>query len=129
MSNQGVHLVVQRYRSCKLLINETKWVSIPPHKDHVQNHCGLLVYVSFSQTDKEINLKPVAEAILNLPVLTTGHWGDGVSSTLSINDLVATDAYRTSIALVPQANLICKVSFMASSFNAGRMILVERFLR
>jgi hypothetical protein len=117
-STPSVHLVVQRYRTCKLLLDEEedRWVSI-------MDDCpGLLVYVSFASTATELSVHAAAETILNLPVLTPGVWGDG-SPTKSIRQIirqsqhsaVAADdgaaADSCSIAIVPQANLICKVRF------------------
>jgi hypothetical protein len=116
-STPSVHLVVQRYRTCKLLVDEEedRWVSM------VDNCPGMLVYVSFAATATESSVHAAAETILNLPVLTTGVWGDG-SPTRSIRQIMrhcqhgaaasnvdGEAANSCSIAIVPQANLICKV--------------------
>jgi hypothetical protein len=116
----SVHLVVQRYRTCKLLVDEDAdwWVSI------MDNGPGMLVYVSFASTATELSVHTAAETILNLPVLTTGVWGDG-SPTKSIRQIIRQGQHAAasdddgaaaavagdacSIAIVPQANLICKV--------------------
>jgi hypothetical protein len=131
-----VHLVVQRYRSCKLLQNEIEWMyqgetdtkeatttpldSTPTPKCH----CGLLLYVSFAAEANESAAIDAAETCLNLPVLTSGLWGDGVSDQLSVRQLLqklrhsmessSVSGTSTSITIVPQANLICKVCALAN---------------
>jgi len=128
-SKSFVHLVVQRYRSARLLLEETRWVSVPSANDkdedeipsttdpHQQRqHCGLLLYVSFAAGANKSSVYNAAESCLNLPVLTTGLWGDGVSDQPSLRELLAhPEQYSetsTSIVIVPQANLISKVSEM-----------------
>ena len=109
MSSKAVHLVVQRYRSCKLLLNETEWVC---QGSRETNHCGLLLYVSFAAEADHAAVSAAADTALNLPVLTTGLWGDGVSEQFSVKQQLLTQncyALTTSITIVPQANLICKV--------------------
>jgi D-Tyr-tRNAtyr deacylase len=74
-----------------------------------QQHCGLLVYVSFSRHATPDCALKAAHTIVNLPLLTDGVWGDGVSRTFgALNHHYDLDVDR-SIVLVPQANLICKV--------------------
>jgi hypothetical protein len=109
MSSKAVHLVVQRYRSCKLLLNETEWVC---QGSRAANHCGLLLYVSFAADADQTAVSAAVDTALNLPVLTTGLWGDGVSEQFSVKQQLLTqncNALTTSITIVPQANLICKV--------------------
>jgi hypothetical protein len=121
-SNQSVHLVVQRYRSCRVLVDETSWVSlgstsstgISNSNDDVgdsalPSHCGMLVYVSFSNTADSATIRQTAQNVLNLPVLTTGQWGDGVSTTCNLLQLAVQASGQASLVIVPQANLICKV--------------------
>lgn len=111
----NIHLVVQRYRSCKLLLEERTWVSVgedaPDYQNHrndndedhqednftdsshsatpLGRHCGLLVYVSFADTATVSHVHQAAATLLNLPVLTLGQWGDG-SRPQSVLDLLAT---------------------------------------
>ena len=107
-------VVVQRYRSCQLLINETDWVSVGDNslgdlKDGEtaqDGHCGLLVYISFARDCSFSTVDRTVTAILNLPVLTAGQWGDGSSSTHSLNDQWARTPMTASLVIVPQANLI-----------------------
>jgi len=136
-NNKSVHIVLQRYRSCKLLLHETEWVSVgttsstTAHHDETndallhhettqqqqqqqqqQQHCGLLVYVSFANTADRCAVQRAAQSIVQIPVLTTGQWGDGVSQTQSLLQLAAAtleQTVSTSLVLVPQANLISKV--------------------
>ena len=103
--SKSVHLVVQRYRSCRILLDESEWVSVGEDPEH----CGLLVYVSFEKSATQESTKNSASTVMNLPVLTTGLWGDGVSRQMSVLDLAAAHPNRASIVIVPQANLISKV--------------------
>jgi hypothetical protein len=120
--SKSVHLVVQRYRSCRILLEESDWISVgsKEEQDSCNNstsggissspHCGLLVYVSLAHTAEEAVVRQVAQTVLNLPVVTTGHWGDGVSETVSLLQLAMLNhPSMASIVLVPQANLISKV--------------------
>lgn len=137
-----VSLVIQRYRSCRLMRNEVEWVHqgqpllaptgssdrgvsleigldsslSPPSSSSSSTHCGLLIYISFATGANRSHAALAAETVWNLPVLTTGLWGDGVSEQHSLRALLlqGTKAnpefhYQTSITIVPQANLICKV--------------------
>ncbi len=70
--------------------------------------CGLLAYISFGSSTTLSQVETAAQTLLNLPVLTTGLWGDS-SSTQSILSLAATSASSCSLVIVPQANLISKV--------------------
>jgi D-Tyr-tRNAtyr deacylase len=75
-----------------------------------QQHCGLLVYVSFSRHATPDCALQAAHTIVNLPLLTEGVWGDGVSKTFgALNHQQHDLDVDRSIVLVPQANLICKV--------------------
>ena len=133
----SVYLVVQRYRSARLLLDESRWVSVPAtaaaaadddddttgdqQRQRQRRHCGLLLYVSFAAGAGRGSARAAAEACLNLPVLTAGLWGDGVSEPRSVRDLLlakkeerdrpetAAVTTTTSVTIVPQANLISKV--------------------
>jgi hypothetical protein len=108
--SKSVHLVVQRYRSCRILLNESDWVSVgSSNEEEDSSHCGLLVYVSLARTADEAVVRQAATTVLNVPVVTTGHWGDGVSETVSLLQLASQKKQAASIVLVPQANLISKV--------------------
>ena len=99
-------------------------------------HIGMLVYISFSKVATSDVVQRAAKTILNLPIQTEGAWGDG-SSTKSILQAAAAAAANAnaeasnqqqqqqqgkvattnnnnsnnvSIMLVPQANLIAKVT-------------------
>jgi hypothetical protein len=95
-------------------------------------HIGMLVYISFSKIATSDVVQRAAKTILNLPIQTEGAWGDG-SSTNSILQAAAANANaeaskqqqqqqgkvattnnnnnnNVSIMLVPQANLIAKVT-------------------
>ena len=104
-SNMSVSVVVQRYRECKLLIDELEYVTV----GGVDSSCGILAYVSFASSTTPQQVEQAAQTLLNLPVLTTGLWGDGASSTVSILALSADTTSSCSLVIVPQANLISKV--------------------
>lgn len=70
--------------------------------------CGLLAYISFGSSTTQSQVETAAQTLLNLPVLTTGLWGDS-SSTQSILSLATTSTSSCSLVIVPQANLISKV--------------------
>ncbi|KAL7572482.1 hypothetical protein ACA910_000310 [Epithemia clementina (nom. ined.)] len=123
ISNAGAttgttHLVFQRYRHCRILLDEKEWVSVGTRvddqagenviiDDQAENsikddddggghhhHCGLLVYVSFAVGATKASVQEAAHTILHLPFLTTGVWGDGTSEQLSLMHY-ATTAYTT----------------------------------
>ena len=92
-TSSSVHLVFQRYRSCRILLREKDWVDVPTtinaakqvateesssssSSQQQQQHCGLLVYVSFSSAATHESVMKAAQTILQLPVLTRGKWGD-----------------------------------------------------
>lgn len=106
--SKSVHLVVQRYRRCELLLEESHWVEVAGG-DASSSHCGLLVYVSFASSAAPSDVEQAAWTVMNLSLLTTGGWGDG-ETPRSILDLADDEESRTSVTVVPQANLISKVS-------------------
>ena len=118
-SSTSVCMVVQRCRGATILVNENELVKLGANtsQDHSQSLlqgssealCGLLVYVSFAKGCTEQSVQLASKIIVNLPVLTTGAWGDGVSETLNVMDLAKKHTNAASIVLVPQANLINKV--------------------
>jgi len=102
-----VSIVVQRFRQCKLLLNEEQWVTVG-EEDNSSSSCGLLAYISFGSSTSQSQVEAAAQTLLNLPVLTTGLWGDS-SSTQSILSLATASTSSCSLVIVPQANLISKV--------------------
>ncbi len=70
----SVSIVVQRFRKCRLLIDELKYVTVGGGGD--DSGCGLLAYVSFASTATPSHVEQAARTLLNLPILTTGLWGD-----------------------------------------------------
>jgi D-Tyr-tRNA(Tyr) deacylase len=84
-----------------------------------QHHCGLLVYVSFARDAAPDCVGKAARAIVSIPLLTEGVWGDGVSKTFGALSLRQNQQQEhnvgRSIVLVPQANLICKVKQQGKS--------------
>eukprot|EP00986_Skeletonema_menzelii_P015578 scaffold12096_cov136-Skeletonema_menzelii.AAC.2 len=103
----SVSIVVQRFRQCKLLLNEEQWVTVG-EEDNNSSSCGLLAYISFGSSTTQSQVEAAAQTLLNLPVLTTGLWGDS-SSTQSILSLATASTSSCSLVIVPQANLISKV--------------------
>jgi hypothetical protein len=103
----SVSIVVQRFRKCRLLIDELKYVTVGGGGD--DSGCGLLAYVSFASTATPSQVEQAARTLLNLPILTTGLWGDDGSSTMSVIALAAEPTSSASLVVVPQANMISKV--------------------
>lgn len=122
MSNETIHLVVQRYRSCRILIEETKWV----HLGKDDKHCGILIYVSFAEGATKQKVQTAAETLCNLSVLTTGGWGDGAAPKSLLQLITASEeSHNVSIAIVPQANLISKVKSKGKSIQYHGQIKKE----
>ena len=181
-SSNSVYLVLQRYRSCKLLINETEWVTqgrdVPGrgivdtiftgntvhdmeneteiqsdnhtgsmHQCHSQQqqqqhqqHCGLLIYVSFAINTNVKSCWEAAETCCNVPLLTNGLWGDSTSELLSLKQILTMPNSktvngsdndgdhnrmlrpRTSVTIVPQANLICTMKRHGTSLQYHQQI-------
>lgn len=109
----GISIVVQRFRECKLLIDELHYVTVGCGSES----CGILAYVSFASSTTHAQVEQAASTLLNLPVLTTGLWGDGESSTASVMTLAADPTSSCSLVVVPQANLISKVKQQGKSIQ------------
>jgi D-Tyr-tRNA(Tyr) deacylase len=136
-SASSVHLVLQRYRKCKILLNETEWVTQGwTAKEGTENcatlsenfegvteeqHCGLLIYISFATNADSLSCINAAETCLNMPILTSGLWGDGTSQQFSIKSHLSQanpiGRKNTSVTIVPQANLICKIKGQGTSIQ------------
>jgi hypothetical protein len=125
-SSPSIHIIAQRYRYCRLLVQERHWIRTPSLMDDDEQHCGLLLYVSFAVGSTPQLVRSAAETCLNLPVLTTGLWGDGVSEQLSIRSVVRQRGkIKTSLTIVPQANLISKVKSQGKSIQYHGQITKE----
>ena len=120
-SSNSVHLVLQRYRSCKLLLNETEWVTQGPVQhgvpelvddiaarshsvdsnskkslDSDSQHCGLLIYISFAKNTTSKSCWDAAETCCNVPLLTNGMWGDTTSELCSLKQILTTTIATTT---------------------------------
>ena len=196
----SVHLVLQRFRYCRLLINNQTWVEVgdalhmlrvdndQPNDDEevkeeghdqkvveevheettaltttdrrrrAQHHtpfCGLLAYVSFAASATEEAVHRAAHALVRMPLLTKGLWGDNhatstseSSPTLSLLDWIQNEDVgesspgaagrkapgslttvtppTTALVLVPQANLIAKCRSGGKSFQYHGQLDKER---
>jgi hypothetical protein len=71
-------------------------------------------------------VEQAASTLLNLPILTTGLWGDGESSTLSILAMAADSTSSCSLVVVPQANLISKVKQQGKSIQYHGQVNKEK---
>jgi len=118
----SVSVVIQRFRDCKLLVDELAYVAVGGG----DKSCGLLAYISFSSSTTESQVEQAASMLLNLPVLTTGLWGDGSSSTRSILALAAEEPSSCALVIVPQANLISKVKQGGKSIQYHGQINKEK---
>mmetsp|Transcript_10134 Transcript_10134/g.18185 ORF Transcript_10134/g.18185 Transcript_10134/m.18185 type:complete len:278 (+) Transcript_10134:50-883(+) len=92
-----------------------------------------LAYISFASTTTRSQVEQAAQTLLHLPILTTGLWGDGESSNVSLLKL-ATSSYEQSesktsscsLVIVPQANLISKVKQGGKSIQYHGQINKEK---
>ena len=113
-----VHLVLQRYRWCKILLDETEWRTVGS-SDEEPAHCGWLVYTSFAAGASQETIQKAVLTLFQMPFGTWGQWEEkgGRPQTLSnmmqqahdIDDTTATTTNRLSIVLCPQANLVSQV--------------------
>lgn len=115
-----VHLICQRYRQCKILLDESQWRTVGNSNDDddAPPHCGWLVYTSFVQG---ATLEAVQKAVLTLFQMPFGTWGlwqeKGASRPQSMgammqqahNDDDKEAVGRVSVVLCPQANLTSQV--------------------
>ncbi|KAL7461206.1 hypothetical protein ACHAXS_001627 [Conticribra weissflogii] len=128
----SVFIVVQRFRQCELLLEETDWVTVGSTSSPTTgNSCGLLAYISFSSSATRPEVEQAAATLLNLPILTNGLWGDGESCTASLSSTLMakkngrtdtnreaqSESLKCSIVVVPQANLISKVKQQGKSIQ------------
>lgn len=131
----SIRLVVQRYRQARLLVDDTDVVTAGFVNDddvgsrlthpNTDGSTGLLVYVSFAKSASKEKVHQAAKALMNLPVLTVGAWGDGTEprSVLDLAEQGEKEAdARVSIMLVPLANLISKVKSQGKSIQYHRQI-------
>ena len=65
----SVSIVVQRFRECRLLIDESEYVTVGG--DNNTSSCGILAYVSFASSTTRAQVMQAAQTLLNLPILTT----------------------------------------------------------
>ncbi len=56
-NNMSVSIVVQRFRECKLLIDELDYVTVG---DSGENCCGILAYISFASTTTKSQIEQAA---------------------------------------------------------------------
>lgn len=136
--------VVSVGRKCSSLIDTTTSSSV------LERHLGLLLYISFSKTATEEKVLQAAKTLLNMPVGTLGAWGDG-STTKSVLQLLSSssnsfdpsssskgiensesssspsspESSPLSIILVPQANLIAKITKNGKSIQYRDQIAKE----
>ena len=127
-----VHLILQRYRTCKILLDESEWRTVgygggggETNPDSPRPHCGWLVYTSFANG---ATLESVQKAVLTLfqmPFGTWGQWEEKGGRPQSLASLMqqaynenkedggngntAASPSRLSVVLCPQANLVSQV--------------------
>lgn len=120
-SNTSMVMVVQRYRGASLSISDDECVRVGTNKasssGDKQACCGLLVYVSFAKGCNQQTVQAASKIVVNLPILTVGAWGDGVSKTMNVIDLAKQHPDAASLVIVPQANLINKVKSQGKSLQ------------
>ncbi|KAL7448719.1 hypothetical protein ACHAWC_000867 [Mediolabrus comicus] len=113
-----VSIVVQRFRQCKILIDER----IGLLSEEVM--IAAVVYF-FASSSSVPQVETAAQTLLNIPVLTTGLWGDG-ESVESLLSLAAASSSSCSLIIIPQANLISKVKQQGKSIQYHGQINKQR---
>ena len=84
-----VKVVVQRCNSASLLVdNKDRWEGIGR---------GMLLYVSFAKGASPESAAAAARALLYLPLMTLGKWGDG-SKTVSLLDILYDERSAGTVA-------------------------------
>ena len=142
----SIRMVIQRYRQASILIEETKVVTVGTKSSSLidimanlalssspssQATLGLLAYISFGKTATEDKILQASKTLLNMPIGTLGAWGDG-SATKSMLQLLkgkpntAESPSPLSIILVPQANLIAKITKNGKSIQYRDQIAKEK---
>ncbi|KAG7354463.1 D-tyrosyl-tRNAtyr deacylase [Nitzschia inconspicua] len=64
----------------------------------------MLVYISFSKTATHALVEQAARTILQLPIQTTGVWGDGTSTTQSLLELLLQRSHMQTDSVKPNRN-------------------------
>ena len=121
-----IRLVVQRARKASLVVTGTDDVSMPEQEDSMivkkttddYSSVGLVVYVSFSNNGDNLNasnrkkdIMMAAKVVLNLPVLTTGEWGDG-SKPISVLKMASEQYSKKSLTSVDLSMSTCIVEYV-----------------
>jgi hypothetical protein len=94
--NNGVRLVVQRCLGASLLLEEASGRRAEVGR-------GLVVLVSLGEGSSSALVSKAADAVLQLPLSTTGEWGDGSKSLSALK--VRMGGQAQSVLLIPQACL------------------------
>ena len=94
-------IVAQRANSSSLLLdNKDSWASLDR---------SLIISISFTKAATEDILPKVVKGILNMPVLTTGKWGDG-TKPVSLSTLIENKRGKDfGLMIIPAAALNCKL--------------------
>jgi hypothetical protein len=130
-TSDSIRIVVQRFRQCTLLVHDTavtvgesssassSLVEPSSTSTTTVSSSGMLAYISFATLATKEKTLAAAKMLVHLTVLTMGAWGDG-SETRSVLDMASLSSSSSTtttavggavnVVLVPQANVICKVS-------------------
>lgn len=128
----GMKVAIQRANSASILVdNDSTWVEMGR---------GLVVYFAFSEGITDAGVAAAAKAVVNLPLLTMGQWGDG-SKNQSIVDLMKTaecwdpldlsDGGSVGVMVVPQASMVSKFKGKSLKYHSqldkekGRALYVK----
>ena len=116
-----MHLICQRYRECKILLDETEWRTVGNHvenedDDDTPPHCGWLVYTSFAQGATVETVQKAVLTLFQMPFGTWGLWQEKGGRPQSLGAMMqqahedsVTAESRLSVVLCPQANLVSQV--------------------
>ena len=110
--SEYARLVLQRADAVRLLVQADS-----PEEEWVGTGLALIVYVSFTgdleksgAAQQKKTIEDAAKAVLNLPVLTRGQWGDGARTESALDLAMASpeQAGAVSVVIIPQASLSVK---------------------
>jgi len=105
----AVKLVVQRCKGASLVLDNAE--------QRASIGRGLVAYISFTSAAEAFVeekrdgplLEKVARAVLNLPMVTMGDWGDGTKPASLIKLSASMPDAEIGVMIIPQAGITCKL--------------------
>uniref|UniRef100_A0A7S3P8D7 Uncharacterized protein n=1 Tax=Amphora coffeiformis TaxID=265554 RepID=A0A7S3P8D7_9STRA len=108
-----VHLVLQRYRWCKILLHETEWRTVGSSEEPA--HCGWLVYTSFAVGASQETVQKAVLTVFQMAFGTWTRWEEKGGRPQNLSNMMQqahdenVTQNRLSIVVCPQANLVNKI--------------------